>query len=87
MKIQLKYIPFEKFKLTCSETIDNCLYVVYYSNSFEDAIRNIIYMGGDTVTNACIVGSMAEAVYGISDELIYKANKLLPEEYLEVLSK
>lgn len=87
LKIELKYIPFKKFNVTCSETIDNCLYVFYYSTGFEDAIRKAVYMGGDTDTNACIVGSMAEAAYGISNNLIDAANKKLPDEFRHILIK
>lgn len=81
------YKEFTKFNLTCSETINNCLYVIYNTNSFEEAIRSIIYMGGDTDTNACIVGSIAESLYGIDKELIEKANSKLPEEFINVLKK
>ncbi len=34
------------------------------SNSFEDAIRNAISLGGDSDTLACIAGGIAEAFYG-----------------------
>lgn len=86
LNIELKYTPFRKFNVTCSETIDNCLYTFYHSNGFEDAIRKTIYLGGDTDTNACIVGSMAEAAYGISEDLIEMANKKIPSEFQKVLS-
>ncbi len=87
LNIELKYEPFTKFNTTCSETIDNCLYTLYNSNSFEDAIRKTIALGGDTDTNACIVGSMAEALYGINDELINQANSKLPKEFIKVLKR
>jgi len=87
LSIELKFKPFTNFNTTCNETIDNCLYVLYNSNSFEDAIRKIISLGGDTDTNACIVGSMAEALYGISDELIIQTNEKLPNEFVKVLTK
>ena len=54
---------------------------------FEDAIRKTIALGGDTDTNACIVGSMAEAEYGISDELIEIANSKIPNDFVSVLSR
>lgn len=85
--IDLKFVPFTKFNMSCEDTIDNCLYVFYHSNGFEDAIRNIILLGGDTDTNACIVGSLAEAAYGISDELIEKAKSKIPDEFVKVLTK
>jgi len=87
LQIKLNYKPFIKFNLTCNETIDNCLYVLYNSNSFEDAIKKAIYLGGDTDTNACIVGSMAEALYGISDDLKEETNNKIPSEFKKVLSK
>ena len=87
LNIELKYIPFKQFNVTCSTTIDNCLYVFYHSTGFEDAIRKAVYLGGDTDTNACIVGSMAEAAYGISDDLIDLVNKKIPDEFKKVLLK
>lgn len=87
LKIELKYNPFTKFNMTCSETLDNCLYTFFYSNSFNDAIKKIIYMGGDTDTNAAIVGSLAEAAYKIDEQLIEKANQKIPPEFVKVLTK
>ena len=85
LNISLKLTSFTKFNTACNETIDNCLYVLYNSGCFEDAIRKIISLGGDTDTNACIVGSMAEALYGIDNELIIRANSKLPNEFVKVL--
>ena len=82
-----KYTPFKKFNTLCSETIDNCLYTLYYSNSFEDAIKKAVYMGGDTDTNACIVGSMAEALYGIDSNLIEQVEEKIPNEFVKILKK
>ena len=87
LNIDVKYTPFTKFNYTCSETIDNCLYVLYNSTSFEDAIRKAVYLGGDTDTNAAIVGSMAEALYGIKPSLIEEANKKLPDNFKKILQK
>lgn len=85
--INPKYIPFDKYNSTCNETIDNCLYSLQESNSFEDAIKNAINMGGDTDTNGAIVGSMAEALYGIDNKLIEEVNKKIPNEFVKVLKK
>lgn len=87
LNIKVKFNEFTRFNTTCDETIGNCLYVLYYSNSFEDAIRKIIELGGDTDTNACIVGSMAEALYGINNNLISQANNKLPKDFIKVLTK
>ena len=87
LNIKTNLKQFNHFNTTCTETIDNCLYTLYNSNSFEDAIKKIIALGGDTDTNACIVGSMAEALYGIDNELIEKANSKLPKEFVKILLK
>ena len=87
LNIDIKYIPFTKFNTTCEETIGNCLYALYNSNSFEDAIYKALLMGGDTDTNATIVGSMAEALYGIDNSLIEKVNNKIPDNFVKVLNK
>lgn len=87
LNIVPRYKPFERFNITCNETIDNCLYTIYNSNSFEESIRNTLLMGGDTDTNACIVGSIAESLYGIDNNLIKEANSKIPKEFVRTLKK
>lgn len=87
MNLKLQYKPFEKFNSTCNETIDNCLFALFNANSFEESIKNVISYGGDTDTNACIVGSMAEAMYGIDPRLIEKVKKKIPKEFTQVLER
>lgn len=87
LELQAQYVPFTKFNMTCSETIGNCLYVIYPSTSFEDAIRKTLIMGGDTDTNACIVGSVAESIYGMTNEQKAMAEKDLPSDYVKILRK
>lgn len=81
----LDYQPFQKFNTTCNETLPNCLYALFSSNSFEEALKKIISYGGDTDTNACIVGSMAEALYGIDESLISLVKKKIPYEFTSIL--
>lgn len=85
LNIELKYKPFEKFNYTCSQTFDNCVFAAFNSNSFEESISKVLAYGGDTDTNACIVGSMAEALYGINPELIKKAKEYIPNEFTKIL--
>lgn len=87
LKINVEYVPFEKFNVTCYETIGNCLYAIRNTNSFDAAIREVISYGGDTDTNACIVGSICEARYGIDDRLVDEVNKKIPEQFKKVLRK
>lgn len=87
LKLNPIYKPFERFNRTCYETINNCLYILYNSKDFNSSIINAVNMGGDTDTNACIVGSMAEALYGIDDELISQVDSKLPNEFVRTLKK
>lgn len=87
LQVAIKYEPFNKFNITCHETLNNCLYALYNSNSFEDAIRKTLLMGGDIDTNCCIVGRLAEALYGMNDEEITAAKANLPNNYLKILTK
>ncbi len=81
------YKPFTKFNTTCYETLNNCLYVIYNSDSFLDAIKKTLDMGGDTDTNCAIVGSVAEALYGISDTLKEEVLERIPDSFVRVLKK
>lgn len=85
LHLKLQYKPFEKFNTTCSQTIGNCLFALFTSNSFEESIYKVLSYGGDTDTNACIVGSMAEAMFGIKPSLIEKAKEKIPTEFKHIL--
>ncbi len=87
LNLDISYKPFTKFNTTCSETLGNCLYAIYNSDSFYDSIRKVISMGGDTDTNACIVGSVSEAIYGIDDELKELVYEKLDDDLGKVLRK
>lgn len=50
---------------------------------FEDALRNAVSLGGDSDTLACITGGIAEAFYGMPQELRDETLKRLPEDIRE----
>lgn len=87
LNLNYNYSSFKNFNSTCYQTIDNCLYALFTSNSFEEAIKKVISFGGDTDTNACIVGSMAEALYGIDENLIELVKTKLPKEFVKIVEK
>lgn len=87
LELKIKKPKIKVFNYNASETIDLCLYSFFRSKSFEDAIRLAISFGGDTDTNACIVGSMAEAMYGIPPQLREQALSKLPKEFISVIKK
>ena len=56
-------------------------------SSFEDAIRLAISHGGDSDTIGAIVGSIAEARFGIPQEMKEKAISYLPDDMQDVLKQ
>jgi ADP-ribosylglycohydrolase len=52
------------------------------STDFEDAIRNAISLSGDSDTLAAITGSIAEAAYGIPEQIQEKAKGFLDDTLL-----
>ena len=61
------------FNESCQETVPQAIAAFLESDSFEDAIRNAISIGGDSDTLAAITGSIAEAFYWIPDRTISNA--------------
>jgi ADP-ribosylglycohydrolase len=61
--------PWYKHDMTCDGSVPQAIACFLESDSFEDAIRNAVSLGGDGDTQACIAGAIAEAFYGIPDEL------------------
>jgi ADP-ribosylglycohydrolase len=50
--------------LSCQRTVPQAVVSFLESNSFEDAVRNAVSLGGDSDTLACIAGTIAHAFYG-----------------------
>ncbi|MDD2208765.1 MAG: ADP-ribosylglycohydrolase family protein [Bacilli bacterium] len=61
--------------------------MTFSSESFDKCLYKILSYGGDTDTNACIVGAMAEALYVINEEYILEVQKKIPREFTEILEK
>ena len=61
---------------------------LFESDSYEDAIRNAISLGGDADTLACITGGVAEAYYGgVPRELVARVMPLLDEQLVSVIRR
>ena len=64
------------FDITCQGSVPQAITCALESVSYEDAIRNAISLGGDSDTLAAIAGPIAEALHGIPDELIERAESI-----------
>ena len=76
-----------EFDETCQGSVPQAIVAFLESTNFEDAIRNAISIGGDSDTIAAITGSIAEAAYGISEDMKEMALSYLDEPLKDVLRR
>ena len=57
----------------CMRTIPEAFECFLEAESFEETLRNVMYIGGDTDTLGAIAGAIAEAFWGIPKEIKDKA--------------
>ena len=76
-----------KFDETCQGTVPVALWIISQSRGFEDAIRRAVSLGADADTLGAIVGSIAEAVWGIPENIRTTAFSYLDGRMRKVLSK
>lgn len=79
--------PMGKFDVTCQGCVPLSLYIASIAADFENAIRQAVTYGGDSDTVGAIVGSLAEARFGVPDELRQKALSYLPSDLLSVVNE
>ena len=78
--------PTYSFDVSCQGTVPEAIIAFLDSDSYEDAIRNAVSLGGDSDTLACITGGIAEAFYGgVPDDIRNAALDRLPPNLLEVV--
>ena len=80
---EIKSIEPEKLILDNSFYSDDTIETI----AVMDAIYKTLLMGGDTDTNSCIVGSVAEAMYGLTEMETHDALDDLPNEFKIILKK
>jgi len=60
----------------------------FESDNFEDAIRKSISLGGDSDTQACIAGGIAQAFYRHIPVSIQKyVCRILPKQFLAIVEQ
>lgn len=79
--------PAYVFNETCQQTVPEALTCALEASSFEDAIRNAISIGGDSDTVAAIAGGVAEAMFGIPDDIANEVWPKLPLDMRQVLTR
>ena len=66
--------------VTCQGSVPHAVLAFLESCDFEDAVRNAVSIGGDSDTIGAMAGSIAEAFYGVPEELEEKALSYLSDD-------
>ena len=75
-----------RFDETCQGTVPVALKVISMATNYEDAVRMAVCLGADADTLGAIVGSIAEAIWGIPLERRMEIKKFLPDEMQDVIA-
>ena len=78
--------PDYHFDVTCQGSVPEAIIAFLDGDGFEDVIRTAVSLGGDTDTLAAMAGSIAEAYYGVPEELKAECERRLPGDMREVLT-
>ncbi len=75
------------FDVSAKGSVPPALAAALSAGGWEKAVRTVISRGGDTDTLGCICGAVAEAAYGVPDDIAEAARGYLTEDLLEVLHR
>ncbi len=75
------------FQGSCQKTVPEAITTFLEGNDFEDVIRTAVSLGGDSDTLTCIAGGMAQALYGVPEELKEKCRSIITDEMRDVIDR
>lgn len=64
---------YNKFYCSCKKSVPQAIICALDAESYEDAIRNAVSLGGDSDTLACMAGGIAEMRFSVPENLKRKA--------------
>ena len=70
---------------SCQQTVPEAVAAFLEGNDFEDVIRTAVSLGGDCDTLTCIAGGIAEAYYGVPQELKDACRERLTDSMIRIL--
>jgi ADP-ribosylglycohydrolase len=77
--------PEYSFDVSCQGTVPEAIIAFIDSDSHEDAVRNAISLGGDSDTLACISGGIADAFYGVPENIRMEVQNRLTPDLLKIV--
>ena len=79
--------PTYRFNESCQDTVPQALQAFFEAESFEDAIRCAVSIGGDSDTLAAITGSVAECYWGVPVDIMQRTRHFLAPYQLLILDE
>lgn len=73
--------PSYRFEVSCQKSVPEAIIALLDSKDYESTLRLAVSLGGDSDTQACIAGGIAEAFYGIPDDIIIEASSCIPTAF------
>ena len=77
---------YNKFYCSCKNTVPQAIICALDANSYEDAIRNAVSLGGDSDTLACMAGGIAEIKFGVPENIKSQSFKFMDNNVLNVIT-
>ena len=77
---------YNKFYASCKNSVPQAITCALDANSYEDAIRNAVSLGGDSDTLACMAGGIAEVKFGIPEDIKKQAVKYMDSHVSNILT-
>lgn len=77
--------PGYRFDITCQGSVPEALIAFFEAQDYEQAVRNAVSLGGDSDTQACIAGYLAQAHFGIPPEIRRKGLDRLAPDLAEII--
>jgi ADP-ribosylglycohydrolase len=75
---------YPRFKVTCQDSVPEAIICALEATSYEDAVRKAVSLGNDADTQAAIAGSIAEAFFGVPDQIAERALSTLTPDLRKV---
>jgi ADP-ribosylglycohydrolase len=79
--------PSYMYNMRAPYSVPEAIIAFLEGETFEDAVRKAVSIGGDSDTIAAIAGSVAEGFYGIPDDIRHCAENLLDGRLLSVAKR
>ena len=76
---------YNKFYCSCANSVPQAMICALEANSYEDAIRNAVSLGGDSDTLACMAGGLAQICFPVPPQIKENAENYLDDNVKNML--